>query len=232
MKQLNAKHKQSGGTFFGFVLGLVIGLGIAVVVAMFITKTPTPFVDRFAHHDDPSVDQRVDSAGGVLDPNQPLYGNNNAPAPVIKPAPSAPATASNAQPSASDDPIADLLASKGEIPAPKNTAPVPAAKATPAAPSAKPVSPVASANSNADDSWIYFLQTGAFRGWNEAESERARLALLGFEAKVSERTADGSTMYRVRMGPYTQMDAMNKVSSKLSDNGVNYSVIRTKKTSM
>lgn len=228
MKQLNAKHKQDGGTFFGFVVGLVLGLGIAVVVAMIITKTPTPFVDRFAHSNDQQDQQK---AAAVNDPNQPLYGNNNTPAPVIKPVPSAPAT-TTAQQKPSDDPIADLLASKGEMPAPQNTAPVPAPKAAVPQPSAKTNPPVATANSNTDDSWVYYLQTGAFRGWNEAESERARLALLGFEAKVSERTADGSTMYRVRMGPYGQMDAMNKVTSKLSDNGVNYSVIRTKKAHM
>lgn len=224
MKQLNAKHKQDGGTFFGFVVGLVLGLGIAVVVAMIITKTPTPFVDRFAHNGD-----QQDQQASVNDPNQPLYGKNNGPAPVIKPVPSAPVTA---QQKPSDDPIADLLASRGEIPSPQNTAPVPAPKAAVPQPSAKATPPVATADSSTDDSWVYYLQTGAFRGWNEAESERARLALLGFEAKVSERTADGGTLYRVRMGPYGQMDAMNKISSKLSDNGVNYSVIRTKKAHM
>ena len=38
--------RQRGGTFLGIVLGLIVGLAVAVVVALYITKTPTPFVEK------------------------------------------------------------------------------------------------------------------------------------------------------------------------------------------
>ncbi len=80
-----------------------------------------------------------------------------------------------------------------------------------------------------DDKWIYYLQAGAFRAWNDAESERARLALMGFEATITERQADSGTLYRVRLGPYAQADAMNKMRGRLSESGVEFAIIRAPK---
>jgi cell division protein FtsN len=77
-----------------------------------------------------------------------------------------------------------------------------------------------------EDKWVYFLQAGAFRGKADAESMKAKLALLGFEASVSERQADTGTLYRVRIGPFNQMETMNRVRGKLSDNGVDVAVVR------
>jgi cell division protein FtsN len=37
--------------------------------------------------------------------------------------------------------------------------------------------------------YIYYLQAGAFRDMSDAENTRAKLALLGFEAAISDRTA-------------------------------------------
>jgi cell division protein FtsN len=81
----------------------------------------------------------------------------------------------------------------------------------------------------ADDKWIYYLQAGAFRAWNDAESERARLALMGFEAQITERQAENGTLYRVRMGPYAQADAMNKMRGRLSESGIEFAIIRAPK---
>jgi len=49
------------------------------------------------------------------------------------------------------------------------------------------------------------LQTGAFKSAQDADSMRARLALLGLDARVSQVTQDGATvLYRVRIGPYSR----------------------------
>ena len=80
-----------------------------------------------------------------------------------------------------------------------------------------------------DDKWSYFLQAGAFREQSDAEGMRAKLALIGVEAKVSERQADTGTLYRVRVGPFNQLEAMNKVRGKLSDSGVDAAVVRMAK---
>lgn len=104
------------------------------------------------------------------------------------------------------------------------------------APATAPVAPVApqvdakpAATTEADDKWIYYLQAGAFRAWDEAEGERARLALLGFEAKITERNAENGTLYRVRVGPFAQAEAMNKVRGRMSENGIDFAVIRSPK---
>lgn len=82
------------------------------------------------------------------------------------------------------------------------------------------------AKAESDEKWIYYLQAGAFRERADAESMKAKLALLGFEASVSERQADTGTLHRVRIGPFGQMETMNRVRGKLSDNGVDVAVVR------
>ena len=54
-------------------------------------------------------------------------------------------------------------------------------------------------------------------------------ALLGFEANVSDRATDNGVLHRVRMGPFNQVEAMNKVRSKLSENGIDVAVVRNQK---
>jgi cell division protein FtsN len=80
-----------------------------------------------------------------------------------------------------------------------------------------------------DNKWIYYLQAGAFRAWSDAESERARLALMGFEAQITEKKAENGTLYRVRMGPYAQAEAMNKMRGRLSESGIEFAIIRAPK---
>ena len=50
----------------------------------------------------------------------------------------------------------------------------------------------------------FLLQAGAFRTPDDADSMRARLALLGFDARVFPREQDGTTLYRVRLGTLWQ----------------------------
>jgi cell division protein FtsN len=63
----------------------------------------------------------------------------------------------------------------------------------------------------------------------DAESARAKLALLGFEANLSDRATDTGVLHRVRIGPFNQVEAMNKVRSKLSENGIDVAVVRNQK---
>ncbi|RMG30722.1 MAG: hypothetical protein D6721_03085, partial [Gammaproteobacteria bacterium] len=51
----------------------------------------------------------------------------------------------------------------------------------------------------------YELQVGAFRTHRQADALKARLALLGFEARIQRiRTAQG-TWHRVRLGPFASL---------------------------
>ncbi|WP_050476301.1 SPOR domain-containing protein [Herbaspirillum rhizosphaerae] len=205
-------RKQAGGTFLGLILGLIVGLGIAVVVALMITKSPIPFVNKVTKQERTEL-----SPGQAADPNKPLYGNKD----VTKEAPPAPKDPDQ-------KPAAD--AKKPDTPpkttdAPK-TADVPKDKDKLAAITKDQP---AKSESAADDKWTYFLQTGAFREQADAENARAKLALLGFEAKVSERPSDNGTLYRVRIGPIGQSETVNRMRSKLSDSGIDAAIVRIPK---
>ncbi len=227
---------QQGNTLVGVVIGLVIGLAIAVVVALVISKGSSPFTDKSGKVGKPAEP----TAGQISDPNKPMYGNKDAareaardfakeanqPAEGVPP-PAAPPAHAPAQP-----PKDELQQVVDRIEAAAKKQPAPAATASPAAPAAAaPAAPATAAAAPAagDDKYVYYLQAGAFREMADAESQRAKLALMGFEATVSDRTTDAGVLHRVRMGPYTQVEAMNKARSKLSENGVDVSVVRNQR---
>ena len=61
---------------------------------------------------------------------------------------------------------------------------------------------------------IYFLQAGSFQNPADADNRKAQLAILGFEAAVEPvNLPDKGTWYRVRLGPYTKIDEINKMRS-------------------
>lgn len=205
-------RKQAGGTFLGLILGLIVGLGIAVVVALMITKSPIPFVNKVTKQERTEL-----SPGQAADPNKPLYGNKD----VTKEAPPAPKDPD--QKPAPDAKKPDTPAKSTDAP---KTTDVPKDKDKLAAITKDQP---AKSESTVDDKWTYFLQTGAFREQADAENARAKLALLGFEAKVSERPSDNGTLYRVRIGPIGQSETVNRMRSKLSDSGIDAAIVRIPK---
>ncbi|HTT11406.1 MAG TPA: SPOR domain-containing protein [Burkholderiaceae bacterium] len=78
------------------------------------------------------------------------------------------------------------------------------------------------------DSTRYVLQAGAFRTPDDADAMRARLVLLGLDARVSPVDQNGTTWYRVRVGPYGQLDDINRIRKDLADNGIDSQVVRLK----
>jgi cell division protein FtsN len=220
-------QRQRGNTLTGIIIGLVVGLGIAVVVALAITKGASPFTDKT-----PRAGRPADPAPGqAADPNKPLYGNrepareaNRQLADKASPKPAAAAPAA-APPAADSDPLGRVIAGLKEPADARPAAPVarvPAAAPAPAAALAAPPTPAA-------DNFIYYLQAGAFRDLSDAEATRAKLALLGFEAAISDRTSDSGVLHRVRMGPFNQVESMNKARAKLLDSGVDVAIVRNQK---
>lgn len=201
------KHnRQRGGTLLGIVIGLVIGLGIALIVAMVVTKTPIPFTDKTGRAK--SAEPTVNQSG---DPNQPLYKRRGAlpESPIAVEVPRAP-----------ENTAAPSLPARPEIrvePIPPAGAPI-VERSTPEQATSQDEAP--------DDKWQYYLQAGAFRGQDDAEGMRAKLALLGVEARLTERPSETGLLYRVRVGPFEQMEAMSRVRSKLTDNGIDAAVVR------
>ena len=221
--------RQRGSTLTGLIIGLIVGLGIAVAVALTITKGASPFTDKTVKAGRPADP----APGQAQDPNKPMYANRDAarvankeitekaaarsggtdtaPAPAAKPADA--------------DPLGQAIAAMKE-PAPARVEPKPETRVASAAPAAPAAAPAAAA---AGGEYIYYLQAGAFRDLSDAEATRARLALLGFEAAISDRTSDSGVLHRVRLGPYNQVEAMNKARAKLLDSGVDVAIVRNQR---
>ena len=76
---------------------------------------------------------------------------------------------------------------------------------------------------------LYFVQAGAFQNPADADNLKARLALVGLVASVEPASLpDRGTWYRVRLGPYNQLEEINRVRAALAQNGVDASLVRIK----
>ena len=227
----SSKTDQRGGTMLGLVIGALVGLGAALAVAVYVTKVPVPFLNKA-----PTRAADTDAAEAAKNkgwnPNAPLAGK--APAPVPAPAASSAGDVVVpdpviAKPKTSSDPLGDLARAKAEAKADAKAAAKPEVK-----PDAKPVPrPESTAVSGSTESGIdpfnYFVQAGAFRTPEDAEQQRARLLLMGFQAKVTEREQAGRTVYRVRLGPFDKKDDADRTKERLDSNSIETAMVRVQR---
>ena len=76
---------------------------------------------------------------------------------------------------------------------------------------------------------VYFIQAGSFQNPADADNQKARLAILGFESSVEPANLpDKGTWYRVRMGPYSKVDEINRIRQSLAQNGIEASLVKIK----
>ncbi len=214
------KKQQTGGTIIGFIVGVIVGLGAALAVAVYVTKVPVPFLNK-GNGRGVDMDAAETQKNKNWDPNSPLYGKN----PARPPAPPA-ATAASAPAPAATPPDARAAAS----------APKPATKPEPAKaeskPGADPLGDLAVAKAAAKgnvDPFDYFVQAGAFRTQADADAQRAKLAMLGWEARVSEREQNGRAVFRVRVGPFTKRDDAEQLKEKLDGAGLESALVRVQR---
>jgi cell division protein FtsN len=202
--------RQRGNVLVGIIIGVVLGLAAALAVAVYVTKVPVPFMTKNQGRT-PEQDAAESKKNKDWDPNAPLYGKNPA-----RPLPPAPAVAS---------------------PGPAS-APVPAVPERPAAaassanrPAADPLGEFAAARSGSSisDPFLYFVQTGAFRTAEDAEAQRAKLSLMGVEAKVTEREQSGRTVFRVRVGPFDKKDEADRSKERLEAGGIETALVRVQR---
>lgn len=201
--------RQRGGTLLGIVIGMMLGLGAALAVAVYVTKVPIPFLNksagRSADHDAAEARKNKD-----WEPNAPLYGKN----------PARPATGS--APAASSAEVAAVTRPAGSAAAPR--------AASRAAAASDPLGDLAARSAAAGpDPFLYFVQAGAFRTAEDAESQRARLSLMGVEAKVIEREQSGRPVFRVRVGPFEKKDDADRQKEKLDGGGIETALVRVQR---
>ena len=204
-------QRQRGGTFLGFVLGLVIGLGIAFGIALYVTKVPLPFLSK-GQTRSPDQNDAEAKKNKDWDPNALITG---------KPAPKA---------------VAPADAASGVVPPPPTPAPAaPTTTATPTPPTAAADPIGALANAKAASAAMptgqifYYVQVGAFRSADDAQSQRAKLSLTGVEAAVTEREQGGRPIFRVRVGPFEKIEDAERNKDKLDKAGTDTVLIKVQR---
>ena len=195
------------GTFvFGSLIGFVAGLVVAGVLAIWIYQA-TPFraeTTPLAKLEPikPKIDPKPTGRAGELAKDE----NKSDSERIVQ---------SGAVPTVPTVPSVPVLApsSVADRPAPKaDKAEV--AKTTEPAPSAEPRARL-------------WLQVGAYVNKQEAENQRARFAVLGYEAQIqSTDIPDKGTIHRVRVGPYRDPDEAGKVRGDLARQGIEVSVVK------
>ncbi|MDP3170716.1 MAG: SPOR domain-containing protein [Polaromonas sp.] len=211
------KSPQRGGTLLGLIIGALIGLAAALAVAVYITKVPVPFMNK-GQSRSPDHDAAEAKKNQSWNPNAPLYGKN----------PAKPAAASGAvtdvtpqPPVAAQKPVADPTK-----PAKPGADPIgDLAKAKMTVPAATP----APAGATGADPFSYFVQVGAFRTPEDAEQQRAKISLMGLEAKVTEREQSGRTVFRVRLGPFDRKEDADRAKERLDGSGIETALVRVQR---
>jgi cell division protein FtsN len=191
---------QRGSVALGVMLGVVLGLAIAVAVAVFVTRAPLPFVNKVVRSGDRVAEPRTPAE--APDPNRPPSSRARASgdaAPAGRAAEQAPSTASE-----------------------------PGSQPTERASGGASLGAPAQEGGEAGERTLYVLQAGAFRLADDADSMKAKLALIGLEARVSPAEVNGQRLFRVRIGPYAQIDDLNRARARLEENGIESTVVRSR----
>ena len=242
------KKQQQGGTILGFILGLVVGLGAAFGVAVYVSKVPVPFLNKAGLR---GVEQDAveTEKNKNWDPNSPLYGKNparpNVPAvatgvvgaeaaePDAEPSLPVPAATATKDAKEAKEAAAKEAKEAKEAKATKEAKEAKEAKDAQRAASTDPLGDLAKAKTSAatdsKDPFTYFVQAGAFRSQSDADAQRAKLAMLGWEARVTEREQNGQTMFRVRVGPFDKRVNADQIREKLDGAKIESNLVRVQR---
>jgi cell division protein FtsN len=212
--------RQRGGFILGLILGLLIGLALALGVALYIAKVPIPFIDKLPQRS-AAQDAAEAERNKNWDPNAGLNGHRGGAAAASKPATdSAPTLGAPVLPKAEDKAVVVAPGAKPGTLVARDPAAILSSQ--------KPAAGAAS-SAAAPEAFVYFVQAGAYGRTEDAEQQRAKLALAGFESKLTEREQGGRTVYRVRMGPYEKRSDAESTQDRLAGNGIEAALVRVQK---
>ena len=197
---VDTSQLKTGTFFFGGLIGFVAGLVVAGVIAIWVYQA-TPF--------------RAETTPlARLEPIKPKIES--------KPTGRAGELAKDETKSDSDRIVQPGAPSSMPNAAPA-AQPAVAAKAAPKTDVAKTTEPAPSAEPRAR----LWLQVGAYVNKQDAENQRARFAVLGYEAQIqSTDLPDKGTVHRVRVGPYRDPDEAGRVRGDLARQGIEVSVVK------
>jgi cell division protein FtsN len=182
--QKSGRNKSgSGSLLIGILIGLLLGLGIALAVAWYISKMPTPFLNRSGPPAKSAAPEsaRTDDKSGKAPDAKPRFD-------FYKILPG------------TEEPVTEQQFNEAQQ---------------------KPSTALARE--------AFFLQAGAFQNAPDADNLKARLALLGVEAEVQTTPLpDKGVWHRVRAGPYTAIEDLNRTRDLLKQNGIETTLIKVR----
>jgi cell division protein FtsN len=238
-------QEQRGGFMLGLIIGLLLGLAVALGVALYVTKVPVPLMNKTQPRT-PEQDAAEAQKNKGWDPNAALAGKQsprpNMAASAAGGAPDVPAAASEPRPV----PLAEGQRPPPVLPPPVHTEP-PATPAPAPAVSGRAASEAAAAAAKRDpaailngagteaakaagpDNYTYWVQIGAYAKPEDAEQQRARLAMEGVQAKVSERDQNGRPVHRVRLGPFDTREEAEAQRLKIAGSQPEASLVRVER---
>jgi cell division protein FtsN len=187
--------------FGGTILGLVIGLVIGLSLALAVAF----YISKKPPQERP----------GIKAPDLPL---------TIKPgSPADPVLRDEEKPAGQIDLNKPL---QGKAPTQSNTGADPIAEIAVGKSAAEVIT---GSKTDAKTDVVFFVQTGMFASQSEADSQKAGLAMQGMQSQISEGLVDGKTVWRVRIGPFANVDDSGIVRSKLTGMGIKPAVIKVNK---
>lgn len=206
------QKKAKGGTLIGMFIGLVLGVCIAAGVVWYTNRAHSPFVNKTQAP--PKADAAAPATGKPGTPAQPL---------VLPGKPGDPVAEKRFQ-------FYDILPGKsdavpdGKKPDGKDAKKDEAKKDEPKKDEAG--KDVAKKDDKNELKQPITLQAGSFTSAQDADNQKAKLALMGMEASVQQVMVQDKTYYRVRLGPYTKMDEASKVRSELAKAGIDANIVK------
>jgi cell division protein FtsN len=92
-----------------------------------------------------------------------------------------------------------------------------------------PATPADAAQPAAGGKDSYLIQIASFKARSDADRLKAQLALMGVQAQIQQVTINGKdTYHRVRSGPYSGKEAVNKTRAMLKGKGLDSIAIKLK----
>ncbi|PKO90104.1 MAG: SPOR domain-containing protein [Betaproteobacteria bacterium HGW-Betaproteobacteria-12] len=194
-KSQPARKKSGGGTLIGMFIGLVLGVAIAAGVVWYLNSSPLPF-NKQVQADNGRADLPPVAAGK----GEPL-----------------------ALPGKPGDPVPEKRFQFYDIlPGKADAVPDPAGR--PAEVKKEEKKEDKKDDSKKDEGkeskGPLFLQAGSFSTAQDADNQKAKLAFMGIEAVVQQVMIQERTLYRVRIGPFSKIDELNKVRAELAKSGI------------
>jgi cell division protein FtsN len=248
---------QQGGTFLGLVIGVLLGLGISLAVAVYVTKVPIPFVDRgvagSAEADKAemarnknwnpnaaviTVEPPKNLAGVTLPegvdpppiPSDPVSSDSDIPAPAVMADPLGTLALAKLDGQSSDAAEASANTGANQSGDAGGDAGGDARITEPAAVVRAPAPRPGSAQSSESKGvTAYIIQAGAFTDVNDAEAQRAKLAIMGVDVRVSVTEKDGVKYFRVRSGAFRDKASAQATAKRLTQAGIDNTVMTIKR---